>query len=268
MTEKILQYDGSSLHYEIAGTGAESLFFFHGFGQDRKAFELISQSLSHAYTFYIFDLYFHGNSQWGHGEQPLEKAHWNKTMEALLLVHKIEKFSLAGFSLGGKFALATLEAFPEKVQSILLLAPDGIKTSFWYSLATYPILLRALFKSMVIHPGRFRTISQTLDTIGVLDKGLIRFTDQQMNTEEKRRRVYMSWVVFRRLHFNMKTIASLINTHRIPLTILTGKYDKVIRSENMNRLLRHLTDYRHEILETGHNGLIGKSIPFLQASPH
>jgi len=40
---------------------------------------------------------------------------------------KIELFAVVGFSLGGKFALATLEAFTDKVTKVVLLAPDGIK---------------------------------------------------------------------------------------------------------------------------------------------
>src|SRR6185436_18518249 len=106
-------------------------------------------------------------------------------------------------------------------------------------------------------------LSGTLKSIGALDKGLIRFADLQMDTEEKRQRVYLSWVVFRHLTFDLKSIADLINTHSIHLILITGKFDKVIRSENMNRLLAHVKTYRHEILETGHNGLINESADFL-----
>lgn len=237
---------------------------FHGFGQDHKVFKSVSDSLPETYTLYVFDLYFHGKSAWGYGELPLEKQHWKDTVEAFLKEHCIEKFSLAGFSLGGKFVLAILEAFPEKTEAVFLLAPDGIKTSFWYSLATYPLLFRKIFKSMIHHHNRFVAITRGLNTLGLMDKGLIRFAEHQMNTEEKRSRVYYSWVVFRRLSFRMKDIAALINSHSIHVTLITGKYDKVIQPENMNRLLKRLKTYRAEIVESGHNGLIMESLRYLK----
>ena len=116
---------------------------------------------------------------------------------------------------------------------------------------------------MIVHPSRFATISKTLKSIGALDKGLIRFADHQMDTEDKRRRVYFSWVVFRHLTFDLNSIADLMNKHSIRLILITGKFDKVIRSENMNRLLAHVQNHKHEILETGHNGLINESADFL-----
>jgi pimeloyl-ACP methyl ester carboxylesterase len=188
-------------------------------------------------------------------------------MARFLEVHPMEKFSLCGFSLGGKFAIATLEAFPEHVNSMILIAPDGIKTSFWYSLATYPIVFRHLFKSMILHPNRFSALSKMLSSVRIMDRGLVRFADSQMDTEEKRRRVYYSWVVFRRLKFDLDKIAELINNNSIRLLLITGKYDKVIRSQSMSRLLKHVRVYRHEILETGHNGLINEAALFLQKNP-
>jgi pimeloyl-ACP methyl ester carboxylesterase len=264
MADELLRYEESSLHYVIEGHGSKNLIVFHGFGQTRNAFDSFAKSLSMEFTIYIFDLYFHGESEWGQGEQPLEKSLWKKTMERFLELHQVDKFSLCGFSLGGKFALATLEAFAEKVESVILIAPDGIKTSFWYSLATYPLLFRSLFKSMVLHPTRFTALSRTLYKFGLMDKGLIRFAEYQMDTEEKRRRVYNSWVVFRHLTFDLKKIAELINVNAITLIMITGKYDKVIRSENMNTLLDHVKKFHHEILETGHNGLINGAAAFLK----
>lgn len=264
MADRIIRFNKSLLHFKVVGTGSRNLFIFHGFGQDHQAFKTVSDALSSAYTLYVFDLYFHGKSEWGHDELPLEKDHWKSTMEILLKEYHIERFSLAGYSLGGKFVLATAEAFPDKTKAIFLLAPDGIKTSFWYSLATYPILFRKLFKSMISHPDRFAIIVNTLRRAGLLDKGLLRFVELQMNTPEKRKQVYYSWVVFRRLEFDLKSIANMINHHSIPLTIVIGKYDKVIKPENMRRLLRHLKNYRLEIVETGHNSLIRESIPFLK----
>lgn len=256
MQDQVFTYGGTMLSFSTAGNGPRALLAFHGFGQDRHVFKELSEKFSGHYTLYVFDLYFHGTSQWNKGEQPLERPFWKELLTEFLVQHRIEKFDLLGFSMGGKFALATLEAFPEKTGKAFLLAPDGIKTSMWYSLATYPLFLRNFFKSMIMKPQRFHAIANTAFKLGLIDKGILRFTESQMNTTEKRERVYYSWVVFRHLKFNVDLLAEQIVSHNIEMTIVVGRHDKIITAGNMKRLLKKVMTARLEILETGHNGLI------------
>jgi pimeloyl-ACP methyl ester carboxylesterase len=232
------------------------MLLFHGFGQTHQVYDRIAESLSDTCTCYIFDLYFHGESAWDNGEQPLEKAMWKKVVERFLAENSIDRFALLGFSLGAKFALATLECFPDKTSNVFLVAPDGIKTSFWYSLATYPLLLRKYFKSIITHPKRFFFLAGLFRAMGLISKGLHRFATHQMNTEADRRRVYNSWIVFRHLAFEMKDMGSIISRFQIPLTIFTGRFDKVIQSGSMKKLTRYAGDARLHILPCGHNGLL------------
>lgn len=259
---KFVTINDSKLHYGKTGSGPKHLLIFHGFGQDLSVFDSLTKSLARHYTFYVFDLYFHGQSNWAHDEKTLSKKEWSETIGQFLSENNINRFSVAGFSLGGKFALTAVEFFPTRVDELFLIAPDGIKTSFWYSLATYPVLLRKLFKSMILHPQRFMKIAEFLNRSGVVDKGLIRFAEYQMNTEEKRKRVYYSWVVFRHLAPDLNAIAQIINENSIKLTLIVGKYDKVIAPKNMNHFLKRLKNSRFEILESGHTGLINQSIAF------
>ncbi len=259
---KFIAHSGNLLHYAVAGNGENHLIIFHGFGQDMGIFNFLTQSLGRHYTFYVFDLYFHGRSVWNKGEQPLEKKEWCETMRVFLADNNISNFQLGGFSLGGKFALATLECFSNQIEKIFLIAPDGIQTSFWYSMATYPIVLRRFFKSMIFHPERFLTIAKALNKSNMLDNGLIRFAEYQMNSEEKRFRVYHSWVVFRHLTFNLHSLAKQINDHQIKVTLIVGKYDNVIKPSKLTYFASLLKNVRFEILESGHTGLINQSISF------
>ncbi|MFM8913565.1 MAG: alpha/beta fold hydrolase, partial [Flammeovirgaceae bacterium] len=210
------------------------------------------------YTLYSFDLFFHGQSHW-HSREALEKSDWKEILLMFFQQESITDFELVGFSMGGKFALATLELFPDRVRKLTLLAPDGIRTSFWYSLATYPIATRALFKSMILHPSRLRTLAHILRALRLVDNGLLRFAEHQMNTEEKRRRVYYSWVYFRHLKFNLNSIAAIINHYQISLTLLVGRYDKVIQPKKMESFLTLVETKEFNILEAGHNDLIAKT---------
>lgn len=263
MQGQFFDFQHSKLYYTKVGTGKKNLLLFHGFGQDHQAFNKIEEHLHTRYTIYSFDIFFHGFSEWNKGEQPLEIFFWKELVKEFLKDQGIDRFSLLGFSMGGKFAFATLEAFPEKTENIFLLAPDGIKTNFWYSLATYPIAFRKLFKSMIDHPQRFKAIEKLAISIGLIDKGIVRFIESQMDTPQKRERVYNAWVVFRHLKFDMGTMADIINSNKINITVIVGKYDKIITTKNMDQLLKNLDHYKLEILETGHNGVIQESIKIL-----
>ncbi len=255
-----IQLKNAVLSYLKAGTGPKPILTFHGFGQDNTVFNPLVDELGDRFTFYSFDLFFHGQSKWLSGETPLSKTQWKEILEEFIKVNNLEKFALLGFSLGGKFALSALEAFPTRITSLILIAPDGIKTNFWYSLATYPIALRAIFKSLIHRPKRFDKIVKLAGFFRIIDKGVLRFVESQMNTSEKRSRVYYSWVVFRHLRFNVKSLASHVNQNQIELHLFMGKFDKIITTKNMDALLTKVPDHKLHILDAGHNNLISKSI--------
>jgi pimeloyl-ACP methyl ester carboxylesterase len=249
-------YQQASLCYNRLGTGDQTLLVFHGFGQNKSYFRHLSAALSTQYTVYTFDLFFHGQSAWPWQEKPLSKTFWTAWMAAFLKQEQIEKFSLLGFSMGGKFVLATLESFPERILKLILIAPDGVKTSFWYSLATYPGWTSHYFRTLVTSPDAFSRLVGMCYKLRIVDKGIIRFAASQMDTPEKRHRVYNTWMLCRQLRFNMKHIAQLINRYQIPVYIFLGTYDRIITRKNMLRLLKRLHTYELMMLQTGHNQLI------------
>jgi pimeloyl-ACP methyl ester carboxylesterase len=256
MTDNTLEYKNSTLFFKKSGNGPSVMLAFHGFGQDHSAFNKLALALADQYTFYAFDLFFHGKSTWGNGEHPIEKSEWKVMLERFLHENSINQFSLIGFSLGCRFVMAATEAFPDRTKCVFLLAPDGIKKSFWFTTATYPILLRKYFKSMILHPLRFKVIVNTLHELRLMNKGLLKFAEHQMNTEEKRKRVYYSWVVFRRLNVGLDNLTQLVNANHIRVAVVTGNQDKVITSKNIAIVKKRITNCRYEIINAGHAGML------------
>jgi pimeloyl-ACP methyl ester carboxylesterase len=252
------QYKNATLCYSVMGGGPKTMFFFHGYGQSKEAFYDKMKMLKHTHTSYSFDLFFHGESSWRYGENVIIKEFWAQLIKAFLDAFAISRFSMTGFSLGARFVMATLESVPDCIDQINLLAPDGVKTNFWYNLATYPVAFRKLFKSMILHPSRFFSLAHAIHTIGLVDKGLVRFAESQMKTEEMRYRVYYSWVVFRALKFDMRAFASFSANYSVEVNMIIGRYDKVITLQNMRRLLKHLPTCHVIVVNTGHNGIIEK----------
>ncbi|UII29947.1 alpha/beta hydrolase [Fulvivirga ulvae] len=257
-TSATIQFQSHQIHYYRYGVGDKVLLAFHGFGQSGSDFEPLADVMANEYTIYSFDLFYHGKSYWSKLDSPMTKVFWKDFIHEFMKIHQIDSCSLCGFSLGGKFVLATLEAHPERVKKVIFLAPDGIKTNTWYSLATYPVLFKTYFKSMIVKPHRFFNLINLAKKAGLVEKGILKFASSQMNTRKKRRRVYYAWVVFKELSFNMKKIGSIINDHSIDLQMFLGTHDKIITKKGMQKLLRHVKDYKLHIATSGHNKLIEK----------
>lgn len=259
-----IHINGNTLHYTQIGKGKKILLAFSGFGQNQAHFHKLAEVLTSEYTVYAFDTFFHGKSIWKDCEKTLSADEWKKFADIFLTRHHIHQFAILGYSLGGKFALTTLSLFPDQVVKLILIAPDGVKTSIWYSLATYPYWIRRIFRSTVTQPGRFFLLVRVLSKLHLLEKGVAKFAKSQMNNQKKRYRVYCTWIVLRKLRPDIKKIAGLINQRSIEVEMFLGSYDRIIRQKNMKKLLKKLKDYRLIILEKGHNTLIDDVADYYQ----
>lgn len=249
----------ATLCYQKRGSGNDVLLCFHGFGQDHAAFNHVSPLLDSQYTWYSFDLFFHGNSSWKKGNKPITKQNWEQIITAFLTQEKINRFSLLGYSLGSRFLLVTFESFPDRTNSILLIAPAGITEDSFYRLATSTAIMRTIFRVMVKHGKWFFTLSKIINAAGLLNSRTVRFAESQMKTEEKRNQVYYSWVVFRKLNVGCHTLANLLNRHRPKLAIMIGSQDTVIPQHKITPLTRKLSiPFMLELADAQHHQLLKK----------
>ena len=263
METHFFEHNHNRLAYCRFGSGEQVMLAFHGFGQHKGVFRNLGTALGNEFTLYSFDLFFHGESHWHSKKLRVSRTGWKDLMQAFLTEKNIERFALCGFSMGGKFVLATLDTFPDRVTQLLFIAPDGIKTSFWYSLATYPGWTQQVFRKVVLNPRRFQQFTALMQKAGLADKSLVRFAQSQLLTRQQRLRVYYSWLLFKDLSYDMEAIAHLINTRNIAFRMFLGKYDRVITKKNMHLLLKHLTCPELHLLESGHNTLIENTAAFL-----
>ncbi|WP_410503423.1 alpha/beta fold hydrolase [Hymenobacter sp. AT01-02] len=145
-------------------------------------------------TVYAIDLFYHGRSRLAKADAPLTKSRLGELLGDFLRAQGIGQFSLLAFSMGAKFALTAVEAFPDQVEQVWLIAPDGLQRQFWYSLATYPPWMRGVLGRAVLRPQRLLRFLDSLHERRLVDGNLIRFAQWQLDSREKRLRVYRSWV--------------------------------------------------------------------------
>lgn len=259
---EFFDYKKVKLHFHKYGEGKKTILAFHGYGQDYRSWERFGTVFGPNYTIIAIDLFFHGHSVWPHNDEPLTKEFWKEIIDSFLKQHGIERFSLAAFSMGGKTAFATLESFAERIDKVWLFAPDGIKLNIWYKLATYSAPLRKYFRHTIKEPGFFFNIATKLKKRGLLAKSLMKFVMEQMDTPQKRQKVYYSWMVYRPFKFNLNKISSLLNHNRIKLIIYIGRHDRVIALNNIYSFIQKVKKYELHVLDSGHNKLFEHIVHF------
>ncbi|WP_266369270.1 alpha/beta fold hydrolase [Tellurirhabdus rosea] len=238
-------------------TGPRVLLAFHGIGQDCACFEPLARALDGQYTVYSFDLFFHGLNR-TLPDAALTKTRWQQILEEFLAAKGIQRFSVVGFSMGGKFALATAEVLTSRVDELWLLAPDGITVSPYYRLATETAAGRSLFRYFLKHMALFHRLGHFLSSLKLVDRSALRFAESTLSTPEQRERVYNSWIYFRDLRPDLNVLSTTLNHSAIRTRFFFGSFDRVLPVSFTTPLTRHLHSYELTVLKTGHHRLIEK----------
>lgn len=261
---EFLETSFGHLAYQKHGHGKNFFLLFHGFGQNMRAYDAFLQLRKEEDCFLVFDMFYHGQSSWKSVKQKLTKEIWRAIMLQLMEKEGIDKFHLVGYSMGGKFSLITFEIFPNLTQSLLLMAPDGIKTGFWYNMATFPGVLNRLFKHVVFHPKRFFRTMDALYSLGILQNSLIKFVKSQMQTRTMRAQVYFTWNVFKPLKPDLGLIIKYLRLNKTPVTLFTGAYDTMITTRNLKKFSSKVPQIITCELPCGHNTLIEDTFQHLK----
>ncbi len=255
ITTRYFQFATHRLAYRVLGNGPLVMLAFHGFGQDSGVFMPLQSTVGHRYTIYAIDLFFHGESLYT-GDGILTKSDWLRLVDAFLREQFINRFSLLGFSLGGRFALIIAEHYTLRLDQFTLIAPDGITRSFWYALATGSGPGRWLLKQVLNHLTIISQLGYTLTKIGLLHRTRIRFAEVSLATPEQRQQVFQSWTRFRLISPNLSALVVSLNRSTVRVRFFTGYFDQIVPGRYIRPLTKRLQTYEHTVLKAGHNRLI------------
>jgi pimeloyl-ACP methyl ester carboxylesterase len=251
------------LHFSKFGHGPHTLLAFHGIGQDGlSCFQCFEEPLGVHYTIYAFDLFFHGQSG-AISENAISKEFWTATVQDFLRQHHINRFDIAGFSIGGRFALATLEAFAGQVDNVFLIAPDGVSEHPLYTLASRFWPTRMIFKKLLQYPAVLFKTSNLLQKAGFISNGLNIFTQKVLDSPQKRQSVYHSWVSFRKLRFDIPDLFNSTEQNKVTIHLFVGKFDKLLKPKHVRKLAHLLPDRQYHELKSGHTKLVAQTGSFI-----
>ncbi len=262
---EFLNHPHGKLAFQKKGSGSEFFLIFHGFGQSHRDMIPFDQIRKPGQTFLFFDMFYHGKSQWSDSDKNLNPEIWINLIESLQVREGFQDFHLIGYSMGGKFALLTYELFPHQVQSLTLLAPDGIKTGLWYSMSNYPNYFHPFFKRVVFKPNRFFGLMEGLNSAGLVEKSLVKFVKTQMETRSKRAQAYFIWKVFGGIQLQLGKIIRLARKNpAVPFTLFIGEFDKMVTAQNLDRFTSKIPHLKKVVLPAGHGGLIRETVEYLK----
>ena len=274
MQSRLLYHRSSVISYYVWGTGPKPVICFHGYGEDGLSFEFLGKYAGDRFTFYAIELPFHGKTEWKEGliispATLLEICTEIPELKNNSAEKPANKLSLMGFSLGGRVCLSLYEMMPEKVERIVLLAPDGLKVNFWYWLATQTWLGNRFFSFTMKHPGWFFGFLKLLNKLKLVNASIFKFVNYYIGDKEVRRLLYARWTCLRKLTPHLSLIKKQIKENDTAVRLLYGKHDRIILSSVGQQFCKdieeqcQLTEIHsgHQVLHEKH---VEEIIPALQ----
>jgi pimeloyl-ACP methyl ester carboxylesterase len=255
MADHFIAFRSSRFHYSSCGTGVRLLFAFHGYGESAAGFAFLEEALGRDFTIVALDMPFHGETDWKE-EELFFDAH-----DLMALLAEIAAgfsgrepgWALLGYSMGGRVALQLLELAPDKVRRLVLLAPDGLFVNPWYWLATRTVAGNRFFRWTMKKPGWLFFLLRTENRLGLVNPSLFKFAAHYIDDDAERKALYTRWTTMRGFRPRLGPIAALIRQQAIPVDLLYGSYDRIIRSPSGERFCRRIApNGRLILLPAGH----------------
>jgi len=267
MESFFIEYQGSRFHAIKYGVGVELIICFHGYGEQGGTFSIFEEILGRKYTLIAIDMPFHGKTEW-RGGLLFE-------VEGLIeIINKVvgseeAQFSLMGYSMGGRIAFRLLEALPNRVRQLVLVAPDGLHKNPWQRFSTQTWLGNKLFKFTMEHPAWLFKLMKLAFILRILNPSIEKFLHYYLDDEEQRLKLYKRWTTMRKYRPSIPRIRQSLLLMPLPVHIFFGKYDRVIIAKHGYRFSKKIPCIQIIEFEAGHQILQSKyaaqiAAPFLQ----
>lgn len=231
------------------GTGPGLLIAFHGFKEGGSYFSVLEKTLDNKFTIYAPDLPFHGNTEWS--DPYFNTGDLTQLINTLLHHFGTTRFTLLGYSLGGRVALCAMSIFFQQTEALILLAPDGLKVNPWYYFVTYTKIGHALFHYVTYHPAIFKFIIETGYKLSLTNESIYKFVRLHTDEEAHRVLVYRIWTSMKNLYPDIPEIKRLIRRDRLPVIVFFGKYDRIFPPK-YGKIFKDIPSARILAVDFGH----------------
>jgi pimeloyl-[acyl-carrier protein] methyl ester esterase len=232
----------SALNYEVHGAGRD-LVLLHGWSLNLRVWDPLVARLSARFRVITVDLPGHGRSDWDRRASTPAAQAWrvHETLAPLT-----ERYTLAGWSLGGQVALDLAAALPAAIERLVLISstPKFLASPSWRWGMPRPLLARLAnrvherdeyvvrdFLRLAARGSRPRTAEQVFETLraAVSEHGGARFEALANGLARLR-------------EGDLRRALPLV---RVPVLVLAGRRDQIIRPSASRAMARALPTARY-----------------------
>ena len=220
------------VHFHEYGSGSKPMLAFHGYGMTGKQFHVLKDSILTEYHVYGFDHFFHGESAlegWTEKQilDGIPKATVKAYLDEWFKIYGKQRISLMAYSIGSNLALIILEEYPDLIDEIILMAPDGLSVYKGFHFMMHNGLGKLMFRRVTKSKWLAPTLLKSLKNVRFIDESLYNIAYREMDTEKKRLDVYYTLNVIRQLKPDVNKVAALINQYKINCTLIFGRDDEL-----------------------------------------
>jgi pimeloyl-ACP methyl ester carboxylesterase len=234
------------------------LLCLHGFGEEAETFSFLEKHLGNIFTIYAIDFPWHGQTAWNQS-LTFSASGMIQVLKQMINDFEHKKITLLCYSMGGRVGLSLLQRIPNNIQKAVLLAPDGLKVSFWYWLATQTWLGNGLFKYTMRYPFWFAWMVDVLKRFGWINMSVAKFVHAYIDDKKMRDDLYHIWTTMRKFRPQLEKVKSNIAQHQIPVHLVFGEFDRVILAENGYHFQKGVENcVSVHVIKSGHQLLKGK----------
>lgn len=244
------------------GAGPRLLVAFHGFSEDGSAFREMGRQLANTCTLYAIGLPFHGGTHWeGDEYRPEQLA---VVVRAILEEAGAHRFEGLGHSLGARLWLHLLPEFSGCLDGLYLLAPDGLQTRWLYLAEWLPLWLRRPLARLAQRPTWILATARLLYRLGAIDAFLLRYLQHHLSEAAKRRRLLHTWLSLAHFRLSGGTPLRLIRQGGVPILVLLGDKDRLVKPAAIRRKLQGAKAVRIEMADATHRSICRAAAPFVE----
>jgi pimeloyl-[acyl-carrier protein] methyl ester esterase len=252
----------SALYYEIHGSGPD-LVLLHGWSLNLGVWAGLTRELAERFRIIAIDLPGHGRSDWDpRASTPAAQA-WrvHETLAPLT-----ERYALLGWSLGGQLAIDLAAALPAGVERLALIAttPKFIAAPGWRCGAPRPLLARLIHR---LHVEGERAVSDflALQVRGSAPGTALRALATLREALRTHGTARLDALVSGLARLRDSDLRRALPLLRVPVLVIAGQRDRVIRPAAARALAAGLTDASYvEIAGAAHVPFLSHPVQFVK----
>lgn len=242
------------------GHGNSLLVAFHGFADNGALFEQMAQPMEHDYTIYAPDLPWHGTTRWQEESFSPE--------DVAQLISRIEQKenrsvnTLAGHSLGGRVAMAMFVRNPTAYKKLILIAPDGIRTSWLSRFERFPAW--ALNRGMALidrYPEKILSLLQILHAVHWINSHSLKFFRRYLSNPEERSRAFQIWSSSGKFQVHPRALYLAAQTAKNPtLLVIGGRRDPIVPIKELRAFVNNMHPFASLLEMPGKHWLVSNEL--------